>query len=714
MIWHCGQYDFDTSTPIIMGILNVTPDSFSDGGAYLDPKAAVAHGLEMVRAGAAIVDVGGESTRPGATPVTPDEEWDRIGEVVVALVEAGICVSVDTRHAEVAVRALHAGASIVNDVSGFRDPAMREAVRRCGCGCVVMHMKGEPATMQDNPVYQDVVAEVRDYLRDAAAALEAAGIDRSRICVDPGPGFGKTPKQTIELMRNLHEIVHLGYPVMVAVSRKRFVGEAYHVEELHDRDVASAAEALLACELGASVVRTHNVEMTAAALKDLRPAVLLGLGSNVALVAEPGEETEAKIAQLNLAVGQLCSLPDTQIMDMSSFYESEPAYYEDQDAFVNAVVLLRSGLPPKELLGYLHSIENSLGRVRTIENGPRTLDIDILDYQMYVASDDELTLPPARDGARFRCEAPAGNSAWLGVGGRNPRGARARGRARREGEEDLAMKLTVLDEVTSTNEVVKNALREGKAEGLIVRARRQSSGYGRQGREWDSPEGGLYMSILLRPDVAGSGLATLSLVVGLSVQRALGQVAAPQFEDGIQVKWPNDVIYMPADCERADEYRKLCGISEACGGGVWASASTCSALRSIVPCRAATSPNTRPTSCRLESARSLRVAGPVHRGIAAREQAARREEVITDIQREVIARILVNYGRWRELGLHADVGQLRGLVLPHGSCRAHRGRCRHRYFGRHGHRQCRPARSPSSSAPPTKPSPSPPARPTSW
>ena len=131
------------------------------------------------------------------------------------------------------------------------------------------------------------------------------------------------------------------------------------------------------------------------------------------------------------------------------------------------------------------------------------------------------------------------------------------------------MKLTVLDEVASTNEVVKNALREGKAEGLIVRARRQSSGYGRQGREWDSPEGGLYMSILLRPDVAGSGLATLSLVVGLSVQRALGQVAAPQFEDGIQVKWPNDVIYMPADCERADEYRKLCGISlEAHGGGV--------------------------------------------------------------------------------------------------------------------------------------------------
>ena len=134
-----------------MGILNVTPDSFSDGGAYLDPKAAVAHGLEMVRAGAAIVDVGGESTRPGATPVTPDEEWDRIGEVVAALVEAGVCVSVDTRHAEVAVRALHARRFHRQRRVGFSRPAMREAVRRCGCGCVVMHMKGEPATMQDNP-----------------------------------------------------------------------------------------------------------------------------------------------------------------------------------------------------------------------------------------------------------------------------------------------------------------------------------------------------------------------------------------------------------------------------------------------------------------------------------------------------------------------------------------------------------------------------------
>ena len=398
MIWHCGRFDFDTSTPLIMGIVNVTPDSFSDGGEYFDTEAAVAHGLELAAQGAAIIDVGGESTRPGSDPVDPETEWERIGSVIATLAERELCVSVDTRHAEVAARALEAGASIINDVSGFRDPAMVAVAQRSGCGCVVMHMAGEPKTMQENPTYVDVVAEVRDYLRDRAAALEAAGIDHSRICIDPGPGFGKTPKQTIELMRNLHELVHLGYPVMVAVSRKSYVSAAYKLDgaDMHERDVASAAEALLACELGASVVRTHNVEMTAAALKDLRPAVLLGLGSNVALVAEPGEETEAKIAQINLAVGSLCSLPDTQIVDMASFYESEPAYYTDQDAFVNTVVLLRTGLPPKELLGYLHGIENSLGRVRTMENGPRTLDLDIVDYQMYVASDDELTLPHPR------------------------------------------------------------------------------------------------------------------------------------------------------------------------------------------------------------------------------------------------------------------------------------------------------------------------------
>jgi len=288
------------------------------------------------------------------------------------------------------------GASIINDVSGFRDPAMVKVATECDAGLVVMHMKGEPKTMQNDPQYDDVVAEVRDYLRNRGAELETAGIAHDRICIDPGPGFGKTPSQTLEMVRNYHEFARLGYPLMAAFSRKSFIGYAYHIEDPAERDAASAAEALLACELGASVVRTHNVAMTVEALKDLRPLVVLSLGCNIALVGNPGEEQEGKIAQLNQAITQLCSLPDSQIIDISSFYSSEPAYYEDQEEFVNAIVLMRCGVAPRELLDYLHAIENSLGRVRTIANGPRTCDIDIVDYQMYVVDNEVLTLPHPR------------------------------------------------------------------------------------------------------------------------------------------------------------------------------------------------------------------------------------------------------------------------------------------------------------------------------
>lgn len=396
VFWKCASFEFDVRVPVVMGILNVTPDSFSDGGSYLKPADALTHAFKMLEEGARIIDVGGESTRPGAAPVEPEEEWDRIAPVVETLAREGVCVSVDTRHAEVAAKAVAAGASIVNDVSGFRDPTMRALAAAGDFGCVVMHMPGTPQTMAGECQYADVVNDVRDYLRDAAAALEAEGVARSRICIDPGPGFGKTPKQTIELVRNFHEFRHLGYPVMAALSRKSFIGYAYGIENPLDRDGASAAEALMAAELGASVIRAHNVAATAEALKGLRPYVVLGLGANVALVADAGEEDEGKIAQINHAIGQLCQLPDSQIIDIAPFYGSEPAYYEDQDNFVNTVVLLRTGLPPKELLPCLHAIENSLGRVREIENGPRTLDVDIVDYQMYVVDTPELTLPHPR------------------------------------------------------------------------------------------------------------------------------------------------------------------------------------------------------------------------------------------------------------------------------------------------------------------------------
>lgn len=396
MNWNCGNFSFDIRTPVIMGILNVTPDSFSDGGEHNSFEAAIAHAERMVAEGAQVIDVGGESTRPGSAEVSVEEELSRTVDVVRALAERGMCVSIDTRHAEVARAAVLAGASIVNDVSGFRDKAMVSVARESNVGVVVMHMLGEPATMQNDPVYADVVTEVRDYLLGQASMLEAAGVAHDRICIDPGPGFGKTPKQTIELVRNLHEFVRTGYPVMAALSRKSYIGYAYHIDDPHERDSASAAEALMACELGASVLRVHNVEETARALSDLRPYVLLGLGCNVALVANDGEEIEGKKAQLNHAIGQLCAIPDSQIVDISSFYESEPAYYLDQEPFVNCVVLMRCGVPPKELLEYLHAIESSLGRVREIENGPRTCDIDILDYQMYAFETPELTLPHPR------------------------------------------------------------------------------------------------------------------------------------------------------------------------------------------------------------------------------------------------------------------------------------------------------------------------------
>ena len=396
MTWHCASYEFDERMPIVMGILNVTPDSFSDGGQHNALDAALEHAHRMLNEGAVIIDVGGESTRPGSDEVSIGEEIDRVIDVVRVLSDEGVCVSIDTRHAEVARVAVEMGASIINDVSGFRDPAMVKVATECDAGLVVMHMKGEPKTMQNDPQYEDVVAEVRDYLRNRAAELEAAGIAHDRICIDPGPGFGKTPSQTLEMVRNYHEFARLGYPLMAAFSRKSFIGYAYHIDNPAERDAASAAEALLACELGASVVRTHNVAMTVKALKDLRPLVVLSLGCNIALVGNPGEEQEGKIAQLNQAITQLCSLPDSQIIDISSFYSSEPAYYEDQEEFVKAIVLMRCGVAPRELLDYLHAIENSLGRVRTIANGPRTCDIDIVDYQMYVVDNEVLTLPHPR------------------------------------------------------------------------------------------------------------------------------------------------------------------------------------------------------------------------------------------------------------------------------------------------------------------------------
>lgn len=264
-----------------MGILNVTPDSFSDGSRRaLDSAHAIECGLELRAHGADIVDIGGESTRPGADPVTAAEEMSRVLDVVAGLATAEVVVSIDTMKPEVARAAVDAGAQIINDVSGFRDPTMVEVAASTGSGVVVMHMQGDPQTMQNAPTYDDVVTDVDAYLDTRAAQLEASGVMRSSIVVDPGIGFGKTHEHNLALLGSLRRIVDRGRPVLVGVSRKGFIGSVLARRGVSttapERDVASAVIAGLAVRSGAAVIRAHDVRATleAVAVADaiVRPA----------------------------------------------------------------------------------------------------------------------------------------------------------------------------------------------------------------------------------------------------------------------------------------------------------------------------------------------------------------------------------------------------------------------------------------------------------
>lgn len=248
-----------------MGILNVTDDSFSDGGRWVDPARALERALQMRAQGADFIDVGGESTRPGAQPVPAQAELARVIPLVEALAKAGVPVSVDTMKPEVMRAAIAAGCAVVNDVNGFRAPGAVEAVAASGAGLVAMHMLGEPRTMQEAPVYRDVVAEVRNFLAERASLLQAAGVARHRIALDPGFGFGKLLEHNVALFRGLPELVALGYPVLVGVSRKRMIG-AITGREVGERMPGSVAAALMAVEYGARIVRVHDVRETVDAI----------------------------------------------------------------------------------------------------------------------------------------------------------------------------------------------------------------------------------------------------------------------------------------------------------------------------------------------------------------------------------------------------------------------------------------------------------------
>ena len=266
-VWQTRRFRIDLSEPRVMGIVNVTPDSFSDGGRFVQARQALQHCEQLIGEGADILDIGGESSRPGAPNLMVDEEWARLAPVLEEATSLGVPVSVDTCKPEIMRRALDLGVDIVNDIRGLTVPGAVEVVAAVpACGVCVMHMQGDPATMQHHTRYSDVVAEVRAFLQARREALNAAGVDDARIVLDPGIGFGKTPEQNMLLQRRQAEILALGLPVLVGWSRKSTLG-VITGRPVAERLPASLAAALAGVALGARVVRVHDVAATVDAIK---------------------------------------------------------------------------------------------------------------------------------------------------------------------------------------------------------------------------------------------------------------------------------------------------------------------------------------------------------------------------------------------------------------------------------------------------------------
>lgn len=270
MIWRCRDLTFDLSRrTLVMGVLNVTPDSFSDAGRFAAPEAAIERAHAMLAEGADLIDLGAESTRPGAVSVPAEEQIRRLEPVLEALAAAApaACVSVDTRSAAVAARALERGARVVNDVSAMDDPAMAATVADAGAGVVLMHMRGTPATMQDDPRYDDVAREVAVFLRERMRIAMAAGVDEACVAIDPGIGFGKAVEHSLALLAHVPELAALGRPVVVGASRKSFLGRVLGGAPVEQRLEASLAAAAIAVLLGAGIVRVHDVGASVRAVR---------------------------------------------------------------------------------------------------------------------------------------------------------------------------------------------------------------------------------------------------------------------------------------------------------------------------------------------------------------------------------------------------------------------------------------------------------------
>lgn len=264
-LWRTTRFDLDVSYPLVMGIVNVTPDSFSDGGLLASSAGAISHAETLVEEGAHILDVGGESTRPGATSLSAEEEWQRIGPVLRQVVKWDIPVSVDTYHPQTMQKALDLGVDIVNDVWAFRQKGALEAVASSRCGLCMMHMHGEPATMQLHPMVGNVMDELSVFFQTQLALIDEAGIDQSRVVLDPGIGFGKTVEQNFEILRKQSLLLHFGQPLMVGWSNKSSLGAVSGLP-VDQRLVPSVVAAILAVERGARILRVHAVAKTVAAL----------------------------------------------------------------------------------------------------------------------------------------------------------------------------------------------------------------------------------------------------------------------------------------------------------------------------------------------------------------------------------------------------------------------------------------------------------------
>ncbi|MBU3544597.1 dihydropteroate synthase [Polynucleobacter sp. MWH-Mekk-B1] len=268
--WRCGRFLFDFSKrkrPLVMGILNATPDSFSDGGKFRTATDAIAQAELMIKSGADIIDIGGESTRPGATPVALQEELDRVLPVIEALKHCGVALSIDTYKAETMRQALRAGVDCVNDIWALRqEGAINSVLESSDCGIVLMHMQRDPVTMQFNPEYKDVVTEVIAFLQERTDTLMDAGIDKDRIAIDPGFGFGKSLEHNLQMLAHFDLFLKLNYPVLAGVSRKSMLGKVTG-KETNERVAASIAAAVMAADRGAKIVRAHDVSETVDALK---------------------------------------------------------------------------------------------------------------------------------------------------------------------------------------------------------------------------------------------------------------------------------------------------------------------------------------------------------------------------------------------------------------------------------------------------------------